>query len=201
MIPLPQTHRLEDRDAHPGRDDVLQCGDLIRLIGHKQHARALPDPISDGEERTALRLNVFQRAGVYSRHGVDRAEHLFVARLQERLCGRAIEQQAEFLRWRPSKEPIEVPSVSLAQPVSLPQESGEVGLRIDSPDAILTAALADKRAPALLEVIGIPDFPEQVPARRTGVEGIEDHIAALGVVEALQVSAVWIGNDGAITPA
>jgi len=44
---------------------------------------------------------------------------------------------------------------------SLPQESGEVGLARNAPDAILAAALADERACELLEVIRIADFPEQ----------------------------------------
>src|SRR5438105_14955194 len=74
----------------------------------------------------------------------------------------------------------------------------EEGAGISPPAAIRPLVVGNQRACELLDVVVVTDLAEQVPARGTRLEGVENHVAAPAVVELAQIAAVRIGNDGAI---
>ena len=76
---------------------------------------------------------------------------------------------------------------------------GEEGSRIAAPGPIGAVVVGDQSPCELLYIVGLVDFGEQVPAAGSVVEGVEDRVAGFGVIEAVQVSGVGVGDDHAIT--
>src|SRR5437879_13295234 len=74
----------------------------------------------------------------------------------------------------------------------------EEGAGISPPAAIRPLVVGNQRTCELLDVVVVADLAEQVPARGTRLEGVENDIAAPAVVELAQIAAVRIGNDGTI---
>src|SRR6266480_3797330 len=74
----------------------------------------------------------------------------------------------------------------------------EEGAGISPPAAIRPLVVGNQRACELLDVVVAADLAEQVPARGTRLEGVENDIAALAVVEVSQVAPIGIRNDGAV---
>src|SRR5207249_146193 len=74
----------------------------------------------------------------------------------------------------------------------------EEGAGISPPAAIRPLVVGNQRACELLDVVVVTDLAEQVPARGTRLEGVENDIAALAVVEVSQVASIGIRNDGAV---
>jgi hypothetical protein len=58
--------------------------------------------------------------------------------------------------------------------------------------------IRDQGASQLLDVIGQSHLAVDVPFGRALIEGIQDDIAALRIIEPLDVPAVRVRNDGAI---
>src|SRR5438067_548973 len=80
----------------------------------------------------------------------------------------------------------------------LRSHGAEEGAGVTAPAAIRPLVVGNQRACELLDVVVVADLAEQVPARGTRLEGVENDVAAPAVVELAQIAAVRIGNDGAI---
>ena len=50
----------------------------------------------------------------------------------------------------------------------------------------------------MIGIVRLDDLREQIPTCRTGIEGVQDHIASGWIVESASVVAVGIGDDGPI---
>src|SRR5437016_12156834 len=80
----------------------------------------------------------------------------------------------------------------------LRSHGAEEGAGVTAPAAIRPLVVGNQRACELLDVVVVADLAEQVPARGTRLEGVENDVAAPAVVELAQIAAVRIGNAGAI---
>jgi len=87
----------------------------------------------------------------------------------------------------------------VAPEVCRPQDRGEEGAGIGAPFAPGgVRGVRDEGARELVGVVRVAQFAEEVPARRAGVERIQDHIAAIRIVEAVEVAAIRIRDECAI---
>jgi hypothetical protein len=82
--------------------------------------------------------------------------------------------------------------------MQLAAQRGQKAAAIVAPDPILALVIRYQGAGELIGIGELLDFSEQIPARTARIEGIQDHIAALGVVKGFRVTAIGIGNDGPI---
>src|SRR5881398_2080095 len=53
----------------------------------------------------------------------------------------------------------------------------------------------DERARPLVDAVVAGDLSQQIPLHRVALEGIEEQVAAPGIVESPQVSAVGVSDD------
>src|SRR5207302_10631541 len=80
----------------------------------------------------------------------------------------------------------------------LRSHGAEEGAGVTAPAAIRPLVVGDQRTCELLDVVVVADLAEQVPARGTRLEGVENDIAAPAAVERAQEGAVRTGNDGTV---
>src|SRR5207248_8078784 len=74
-------------------------------------------------------------------------------------------------------------------------DGDEEGAGVFAPAAIRIAVIRDQRARHLVDVVVAGDLSQQIPFHRVALEGIEDLVAAPGIVESPEVSAVGVGDD------
>ena len=90
--------------------------------------------------------------------------------------------------------------MSLTPPsCSLARDRREERARIASPAAVGALVIGNERTRELLDVVA----DSSISANRShfterAIEGIEHDVAASGIVEALQIAAVGIGDDGTV---
>ena len=63
----------------------------------------------------------------------------------------------------------------------------------------IRSRIRNERLREFVNVVGVPELGEQVPLRGPGIEGVQDHIAARRIVEAREIPAVRVGDDGPVT--
>src|SRR5882757_9298616 len=80
----------------------------------------------------------------------------------------------------------------------LPCHGTEKCTRVAAPTSIGTLVVWNQRTGELIDVVGILDFGKQVPLYRALIERIQHQVAASGVVESTEVTAVRICDHGAV---
>jgi hypothetical protein len=79
------------------------------------------------------------------------------------------------------------------------EEGGEKGAGVGAPLAAgQVGRVGDQRAGELVDVVGRAELAEEIPLYGPGVEGVQDFIAPVRVIELLQIGTVGIGNHGAV---
>src|SRR4051812_40406260 len=96
---------------------------------------------------------------------------------------------------------VELRQVALLDAMKLAQDRADVCSAKGSPNVILAVVVGDHRAGELVGVLRDGDFGKQVPTRRSRVEGVQNDVAACRVIEALQVVAIRVGDDRAVSTA
>ncbi len=108
--------------------------------------------------------------------------------------GRALQERAQLVARRHGDQPPELGRVGRALGLALPDDGGNEGAGV----AVPLALARDQGLGQQIGLVGVIDIQERIPLRRAGVEGIEDHVAAAGVVEPGQVAAVRVGEYGPV---
>jgi len=83
--------------------------------------------------------------------------------------------------------------------VKLSEHGSDQGASVIAPVALGAFLIGDEGTGELVGIVELEDLGIQVPTCGTGIKGIQDLVAAIGLVEVAQIAAIRIGNDSAIT--
>src|SRR5690242_11721464 len=82
--------------------------------------------------------------------------------------------------------------------MQLAQHCSEEGAGVVSPTPVGSLVIRNQRPRELIAVLQLPNLLEQIPANRSCIERIQNDIAAIRAVVALEIACVRIRNDGPI---
>src|SRR6202034_2874069 len=107
-------------------------------------------------------------------------------------------QRLDLARLRGRQDAIELPNVPDPALMCLLDHGAQKRAPVAAPTALRPFAVGNERPGELLDVVIVRDLPVQIPLRRFRLEWIEDDVAAARVVEASQIAAVRVGDDGPV---
>ena len=118
--------------------------------------------------------------------------------IEERLRGGSFNEGFELLGVGGHQDPVKLGDVLDTTGTRLLDYGAEERASVGAPTALGPFVVRNERTGELIDVVVIFNLAVQIPFGRSGLEGIQDHITPPLVIEAPEIAAVRISDDGAV---